>query len=100
MCGWVSADPKAWGCGVMAKPPSCVARRLSFSMPRRIPFSRCGGRAARRACKLLMGFGDMSRRDGADGSTASNFVHWDRSNGIVADAIAGRDDGTRPPYLV
>ena len=34
------------GCGVSASPPSGFTRRLSFSMPRRMPFRRAGSRNA------------------------------------------------------
>ncbi len=39
MCGCVSAEPSAFGCGVAARRPSGRTRSDSFSMPRRIPLS-------------------------------------------------------------
>src|SRR5262245_11730561 len=42
MCGCVSAEPSSRGCGVSARPPAGVTRRLSFSTPRRIPLRRSG----------------------------------------------------------
>ena len=42
MCGCVSAEPSAAGCGVSARLPPGSARRLSFSMPRRMPSRRSG----------------------------------------------------------
>ena len=42
MCGCVSAEPSAAGCGVSASAPLGSTRRLSFSMPRRMPRSRSG----------------------------------------------------------
>ena len=56
MCGCVSAEPSAAGCGVSASAAVGRARRLSFSMPRRMPCSVDGGIAPRRAFKLLIGW--------------------------------------------
>src|SRR5262245_17699087 len=53
MCGWVSAEPSASGCGVRASLPSACVRRLSFSRPRRMPCSVAGDSARRRSCRLL-----------------------------------------------
>ena len=49
MCGCVSAEPSAAGCGVSASAPPGSARRLSFSMPRRMPRSRSGVNLAMRS---------------------------------------------------
>ena len=53
MFGLASAEPSASGCGVRASVPLGSTRRLSFSMPRRIPFRRSAGSARRRSCKLV-----------------------------------------------
>src|SRR5258708_30982507 len=53
MCGWVSAEPSASGCAVIASLPSGRTRRLSFSMPRRMPFSVVGERARSRSWILF-----------------------------------------------
>jgi len=42
MCGCLSAEPSARGCGVKASAPSGRTRRLSFSIPRRMLFSHRG----------------------------------------------------------
>src|SRR6185295_18320711 len=39
---WVSAEPSAAGCGVTASAPTGRTRRLSFSMPRRMPAAKAG----------------------------------------------------------
>src|SRR5574337_685727 len=54
MCGCVSAAPSARGCGVIASCPFACTRRLSFSMPRRMPSNRSGLRRARRCSIVLM----------------------------------------------
>jgi hypothetical protein len=48
---WVSAEPRASGCGVSARPLSGRTRRLSFSTPRRMARSRCGGIESSRDCR-------------------------------------------------
>src|SRR5665647_1769822 len=50
MFGCVSAEPRAAGCGVSARPPPGRVRRLSFSIPRRMPRSWSGVSAFRRSC--------------------------------------------------
>ena len=55
MRGCVSAEPSAAGCGVSASCPSGRTRRLSFSMPRRMPRSASGDSARRRSCMCVMG---------------------------------------------
>src|SRR5262245_8851473 len=49
MCGWVSAAPSSRACGDSASAPDGVARRLSFSMPRRSPSSASRARAFKSA---------------------------------------------------
>src|SRR5438874_234769 len=51
MCGCVSAEPSACGCGVCASVPSGRTRRLSFSMPRRMP--RAALEMTRRASRIV-----------------------------------------------
>src|SRR5437762_13916494 len=48
MCGWLSADPNAAGCGVSANLPSGLTRRLSFSIPRCRLRNTSGARADNR----------------------------------------------------
>ena len=62
MCGWVSADPRANGCGVNASVLSSLARRLSFSMPRRMPASEPGESRSRRRSvwRVLISIGSVS----------------------------------------
>jgi len=55
MCGCLSAEPSAAGCGVSASVPSGRTRRDSFSMPRFRPFSTAGRSARSRSSSLLEG---------------------------------------------
>ncbi|KAF1044229.1 MAG: hypothetical protein GAK34_02562 [Delftia tsuruhatensis] len=54
MCGCVSAEPSARGCGVSARLPEGSTRRPSFSMPRRMPLSRSGPGTAMDACDVFI----------------------------------------------
>src|SRR5256885_3198156 len=54
MCGCVSAEPSARGCGVSARLPEGSTRRPSFSMPRRMPLSRWGSGTAMDACDVFI----------------------------------------------
>src|SRR3954471_16852442 len=65
MCGCVRAAPRATGCGVSARLPPGRARRLSFSMPRRMP---------RNVSLSFMASGD--RQLGQDGSRKTLQLPW------------------------
>ena len=54
MCGCVSAEPSAGGCGVAASAPSGRVRRLSFSMPRRSAARTAGDGASSRSRRVSM----------------------------------------------
>src|SRR5256885_1615955 len=74
MCGCVSAEPSACGCGVCASVPSGRTRRLSFSMPRRMPRTAPSG-SARSRSGTLMGKAKRSRL-GLNCDPGSEFGNW------------------------
>src|SRR4051812_31794824 len=74
MCGCVSAEPSACGCGVCASVPSGRTRRLSFSMPRRMPRTALSG-SARSRSGTLMGKAKRSRL-GWNCDPGSEFGNW------------------------
>ncbi|CAM2147235.1 hypothetical protein PT2222_10106 [Paraburkholderia tropica] len=76
--GCVSAEPSAAACGVVARWPSRVTRRLSFSMPRRprVSASRCGpALSTERRC------------------ARTSFVRVEVVSGIEGRSGSGRRDG-------
>ena len=60
-CGCVSGDPSAAGCGVVASVPSACARRLSFSIPRRMPLIAETGSELSLFSASIMSFGPDTR---------------------------------------
>src|SRR5712691_10563424 len=106
MCGCLSAEPSAAGCGVSASAPSGLTRRDSFSIPRCRLLSTAGASARRRSLKLPGAFIGEPRLMGPDALAPAHDAgdedrdEPDDENPVEGSRAADRHDRcAQAPYV-